>query len=226
MRRMAVAQLACLLSCSLNTLIVSADYSVSGRYMALDGNNISFSSFEGDVMFVEVFGTQCGHCHVQHEELEEIWNEFQARLVMLSLADDVSSVSELQTYAASVATPWLLGWDEHRDFVEQFSVFGVPHMFLLNTEGDLVAEWRGRTSYETLAADISEYLACPSNYTQSPDDTGFLIPDDPIALALQLAAFSMVVYVAIVFVQDLRLKRWDVDVDVNANETTQESKEE
>ena len=66
-------------------------YSITGLYQ--DANNVEqpFSKYEGKVLLVEGFATDCPHCQDEHKELDQLWESYNALEFTLKIASLAST---------------------------------------------------------------------------------------------------------------------------------------
>ena len=138
-------------------------YLLTNSCTNINGETISFSSFEGKLLFVEAFASDCYWCQKEHPELEKLYQEFASEINMVSISiKSDETVETLTQYIADYPTSWLIGFDDGLQFAREFNIKSTPTMLLFNQEGQLLSQKVGYTEYAELSSMISQYLSLPN----------------------------------------------------------------
>ena len=107
-------------------------YSITGLYRDTNSVEQPFSKYEGKVLLVEGFATDCSHCQDEHKELDQLWDSYNGTINLLSLSvstDD--SIEKIKDYLVKYPTPWDIGIDIQFSFRVASSLIGASASKLL-----------------------------------------------------------------------------------------------
>jgi thiol-disulfide isomerase/thioredoxin len=125
----------------------------------LDGMPFSLSDFRGKIVIIDFMATWCGSCRLQIPYYEVIWEEYQDRIVILSIDIDVRESEEiLRDFAQDY--PYAT-WIWARDTVnlsEAYKITLIPTTVIIDQEGSISFIHVGVTSSTTLNQEIQELM--------------------------------------------------------------------
>jgi peroxiredoxin len=105
----------------------------------LAGKKWDFSDLRGKVVVVNFWATWCPPCRKEMPDLETLYERFQAKgLVVLAISDEEAAKVTPFIRERGVTFPVLL--DPGRKVNKAFIVEGIPHSFVYDREGKLVAQ--------------------------------------------------------------------------------------
>ena len=108
------------------------------------GSTISSASFKGRWHLVNVWGTWCIECRVEHPVLLEIQREGKVAIVGLNYQDDDDAARK---WLAELGNPYeAVAVDREGRGAINFGVYGAPENFLVNPQGVIVKKWFGLTA--------------------------------------------------------------------------------
>ncbi|MCR4827941.1 MAG: TlpA family protein disulfide reductase [Bacteroidales bacterium] len=127
----------------------------------LDGKTVQSSVIQNDgkPIIISFWATWCKPCNKELDAIREVYEEWQdetgVKLVAISIDD---------ARAASRVKPWVNGheWeyevylDQNQDMKRAMNVVNVPHVFLLNGEGEIV--WQHTTYTEGSEEELIELV--------------------------------------------------------------------
>lgn len=144
----------------------TSGYGIAGSFVTADGQEFSYSIFEGDWLLLEAMWTGCSFCKDEHPELVKLYEELGDDMDFVSIAFfDSETPSDLAEWEANYPAQWLLGLDKSLD--EQFGVERTPTMLLMNPNGELVKYWVGFTSAAVLQQEIEPFLSGENTFVVS-----------------------------------------------------------
>lgn len=145
-------------------------YLLTHSFTDVNGNSTPLSVYEGKLLLLEAFATDCYWCQEEHSELEQLHQEFKNDIFMVSISikTDAQSIMTLSEYLKQFPTTWPIGFDDGFQFSQQFNIQSTPTMILFNQEGKLLQQSVGFTPYEELSQSVGQYLLISN---PQPDDT-------------------------------------------------------
>ena len=105
----------------------------------LTGKEWKFSDLRGKVVVVNFWATWCPPCRKEMPDLETLYERFQSKgFVVLAISDEDAAKVTPFIHERGVTFPVLL--DPGRKVNKAFIVDGIPHSFVYDREGNLVAQ--------------------------------------------------------------------------------------
>lgn len=139
-----------------------SSYQINLSYLDLQGNSVSFSTYQGKWLFVEVFRHDCHFCIQQHPDLEQLYelraSKSEYNLTMLSLAVASDTVDEINEFMQEHPIHWEVGRDPQNAFSNKYGIQGTPTMILFDTKGFAATAWNGLTPLSDLLTDIDSFI--------------------------------------------------------------------
>ena len=185
-------------------------YNIDDQFTLLNGSQVSFSQYEGKLLFVEAFYTGCGYCIDLHPILVNLFESYGSTIQMVSLAiwPNRDTLQTLNTFNQEYPIAWDLGLDSDASFKESYGITGTPTSFLFDSNGNQLYVWNGLNQYAAYADVFDIYIANPppatnsDGSTQSPityekETEGSLIGDlfgNPIFKTMFLVSIGIMVY--------------------------------
>ena len=131
------------------------------RFPTLAGKSVALSDLRGKVVLVDFWATDCEVCIEEMPRLVASYRRFAPRgyeVVAVALASD--HPNRVADFAQRSALPFAVGLDLDGTVARAFGDIQVtPTHFLLDKEGRVLKEWRGRTDWRALSAAIEKALA-------------------------------------------------------------------
>jgi peroxiredoxin len=135
----------------------------------LDGNTMSFSAYEGQVVLLTFWGTWCGPCRQEIPDFIKLYDEFNNEgLEIIGIAiqsgnvDNIKKFSEYYNINYPVLTD-IDGNESYKAFSDYGTVSGVgtravPTTFLIDRDGYIVKTYRGARPGNVFSEDFKPYL--------------------------------------------------------------------
>ncbi len=127
----------------------------------IDGQEISISKFKGQFVLLEFWATWCGPCIPEIPHLKKLHNRYQDdnfSIVGISLDRDKDALvkfineREIEWFQIYVENGW------KSEIPRLFNVAGIPRMYLIGPEGNIVArDLRGKEMVTKIDQLVSEY---------------------------------------------------------------------
>ena len=131
------------------------------RFPTLAGKSLAISELRGRVVLVEFWATDCEPCVEEMPRLAQNFRRFAPRgyeVVALAMASD--HPNRVADFARRAALPFTVGLDLDGKAAQAFGDVQVtPTHFLLGKDGRVLRQWRGRTDWRELSAEIEKALA-------------------------------------------------------------------
>jgi cytochrome c biogenesis protein CcmG/thiol:disulfide interchange protein DsbE len=106
---------------------------------------------------VNVWGTWCGECRAEHEQLLAIKREGRVPIIGIDWKDDDAQAN---AWLASLGDPYArVGTDHEGNVAINWGVYGAPESFLVNPQGIIVAKHIGAMTAEKWQQWLREHVA-------------------------------------------------------------------
>jgi thiol-disulfide isomerase/thioredoxin len=128
---------------------------------ALGGQPLSNESLKGKVVLLDFWATWCAPCRKSMPELQALHDAYAARGftvvgVSIDAPDQKNTPAKVKKFVASKKIGYPIAIDAERNAAwEAFRVKAVPAAYLLDRDGQIVAQWTGAP---TSAKELSELL--------------------------------------------------------------------
>jgi len=149
----------------------AAEPRVPGRLMAgdpapdfdvpgLDGKPVRLADFRGRYVLLDFWATWCGPCRAELPGLKKLQERYggnkQFVLVSLSLDEKMETLKAFVDKEGLKWTHGLLGEWKKTKIPEQYGVRGIPELFLIDTDGEIL---KGGLTYETARDALADVLS-------------------------------------------------------------------
>ncbi len=127
-------------------------------YYDLKGEKHVFSEHKGKVIFVNLWGTWCGHCVAEMPSIEELYDDYGDRVVFIMYSDR-DSPGKLKEFKkdGDYDLPFVYQ-DPHVTF--DFKGGAYPTTFIISKSGQIVHEEKGKADWnaESVRKRLNELL--------------------------------------------------------------------
>ena len=135
----------------------------------LDGNVMSFSAYEGQVVLITFWGTWCGPCRQEIPDFIKLYDEFNNEgLEIVGIAIQSGGAESIKKFSDYYKINYPVLTDiEGNESYKAFSDFGtisgvgtraVPTTFLIDRAGYIVKTYRGARPGHVFSKDFKPYL--------------------------------------------------------------------
>ena len=103
----------------------------------------------------------CPPCQLQMDELIKIYNNFNEKIVMISISvlGAGDSNSDLKNFMESYEAKWIFALDSYNeDATLKYNVLSVPKIIIINKNGDIAYTHNGLTKNEILIKEINKII--------------------------------------------------------------------
>lgn len=167
------------------TLRDAPDYSVN----TLDGELVSLSDLEGNVVMINVWATWCEPCREEMPALQELQNKFSNsdfKVIGVSV-DEKGSTQMVRQFLNSQNIFYTIWHDPEDKFQFAFRTIGVPETVLISKEGKILYQWRG--AFDPLSENTMSRV-------ESALDNSDFIGNDPTSIGENIIASSVISFSA------------------------------
>lgn len=175
-------------------------YNLQGSYLNLDEQQVPYSNFEGKFLLVEAFATWCPHCQDEHEDLEQLWQNYNnsVQILSLSVASD-DTLATVREFLIEYPTPWSIGLDIDGNFKNNYDISGFPTLLFFNSQGEVLSCHVGERSFADLSSDVDNIIIDEDAYKKDHDTSCELDPfvrfvQSPLFLILAFVGLTMIIF--------------------------------
>ena len=137
----------------------------------LEGGDRSLADFRGKIVLVDFWATWCKPCRETMPRLQKLQSAYAARgfeVLGVSIDEDDNRIKKIGTIAEKLAISYPIFVDAKQTPAwHQFKVKAIPAMYLLDREGQIVAQWTGKIDYEQVEQAVLRRLE-PRAEAESP----------------------------------------------------------
>ena len=126
---------------------------------ALDGSQLSLQDLSGKVAILDFWATWCAPCHLQAEILEELQEEFDGEEIEIVSIDTGEKVEKVRAFMEKNPKPFPVLLDADSKVSDEYQVFSLPTVVLVDREGQIAFIGEGLTEAEILRPLIRTELA-------------------------------------------------------------------
>ena len=127
------------------------DPAIDFKYADKDGNKFSLSSFNGNLIYVDVWATWCGPCVAEIPSLQKLESDYHGKNITFM---SVSVDEDKEAWEKMVADKelsgiqlWADGWSK---ITKDYAIFGIPRFMLFDTEGNVISTDAPRPSSDNI----------------------------------------------------------------------------
>ena len=121
------------------------------NYPDIEGNEISLTSFKGDLVYVDVWATWCGPCKAEIPSLQKLETDYHGKdIAFMSVSLDTDKeawekmVAEKELGGVQL---WADGWSK---ITKDYAIFGIPRFMLFDNEGNVISTNAPRPSSDEI----------------------------------------------------------------------------
>ncbi len=111
----------------------------------LTGRPLSPASLKGKVVLLDFWATWCAPCRKSMPELQALHDKYSSRgFTVVGISIDEGGTRRVKKYVASKQVTYPIAMDDEKNPAwDAFRVKAVPAAYLLNRQGQIVAQWTG-----------------------------------------------------------------------------------
>jgi thioredoxin-related protein len=130
-------------------------------FRSLNGNFVDNNLLNKSTPSVFIaFHPECEHCQYEAKSINDRQKDLSnTNIILFTTANDSLTKAFSQRYGLDTLTNVYVISDTTREMEKAFGVKGIPNIFIYNTEGKLLKQYKGETKIEA----ILKTLALPTN---------------------------------------------------------------
>lgn len=125
----------------------AGDVAIEFTYPDTTGQDYSLSSFEGDLVYVDVWATWCGPCKAEIPSLQKLEADYHDQAItFLSVSVDTDEAAwrkMVQDKSLGGIQLWADGWSQ---ITKDYAIFGIPRFMLFSADGKVISNDAPRPS--------------------------------------------------------------------------------
>lgn len=135
----------------------------------LKGKEISLEKYRGQVVLLDFWATWCGPCIAELPNVQKTYEKYKdKKFEIIGISLD-RSATQLDNFLKKGKLPWVHYWDDGGKVANQYSVTGIPSMFLLDGKGIIrTTDVRGGKLEKAVDTLVKENLLNPTDPNSKP----------------------------------------------------------
>ena len=125
---------------------------------AFDGSPMVLSSQRGKVVVVNFFASWCGPCRQEAADLEQSWQDHQARGVQFFGIGYKDAAQNVKRFLAEFEVTYPATTEGNNSTARAYGVTGAPETFIIDSSGRLVRHILGPVGQAELAHELDRLL--------------------------------------------------------------------
>ncbi|MBM7572134.1 redoxin domain-containing protein [Aquibacillus albus] len=116
----------------------------------IDGQKVTLSDFEGQIVYLNFWATWCGPCRVEMPEMHDFQNEFEEKVEMIAVnvTNTESSVEVVEDFVARGDFSFTIVLDVESKVSEQYNLLNLPTTYIIGKDGKIKERVMGQMTYE------------------------------------------------------------------------------
>ena len=150
-----------LAACQQSTAAVSSSMGKAPDFTLpdLDGKPFSLSSTAGKVVLIDFWATWCPPCRMGVPELQELYDRYKAKgLVIVGVSLDQGGAADVKPFVKQNGVTYPVVVGDQRVANLYGGIRGIPTMFVVDRQGNIVKKYVGYQSKAVLEAAVKELL--------------------------------------------------------------------
>jgi peroxiredoxin len=124
----------------------------------LDGNAVRLVDYRGKVVFLNFWATWCPPCRIEMPAMEELYQEYKDKDVVIIGVDLGESRSSVQSFVEENDYSWTFVIDSTGEVARDYMVTLIPSSFFVDGDGIIRALQVGAMSKTTMEVRLAEAM--------------------------------------------------------------------
>ena len=124
----------------------------------LDGNQVSLSDFEGDVVLVNNWATWCPPCRLEMPEFNAYYQKYHDLGFQIVAIEAGQPKSEVEVFVNEQGLDFVILLDPENLSLSTFQNSSLPNSWIIDRQGQLRMAWLGAINQETLEKFVTPLL--------------------------------------------------------------------
>lgn len=120
----------------------------------INGDTVSLSDFRGQKVLIDFWATWCPPCLQELVEINHILNEFPGDHYTILLINVDNDIEAPIAYINKMGYSKMMVLHDNKGVAQSYGVRGIPSLFLVNKEGQLIWSHVGMADKETLIGTL------------------------------------------------------------------------
>ena len=124
----------------------------------LDGNQVSLSDFEGEVVLVNNWATWCPPCRLEMPEFNAYYQKYHDQGFQIVAIEAGQPKSEVEAFVNEQGLDFVILLDPGHLSLSTFENSSLPNSWIIDRQGQLRMAWLGAINQETLEKFVTPLL--------------------------------------------------------------------
>jgi thiol-disulfide isomerase/thioredoxin len=126
----------------------------------VDGRSIPLESMKGSVVLLDFWATWCRPCVEAMPDLQRLHEKLGGKgLKVVGISIDEKGIAAVEPWLAKRKFTYTMLLENHADATwKRFGVRGIPALFLVNSDGQIVKQWSGKPNAREVEAEVMKLL--------------------------------------------------------------------
>lgn len=137
------------------------EYAKNFEFESLDGIKAALNDFTGRPIIVNFWATWCPPCKAELPYFQEAYNEYgdDVQFFMVALVDGYQETrSMVAEFLDETGYNFPVFMDTTGSAVNAYEIYSIPRTIAINGEGEIIADYSGAMSEDTLAGVLNELI--------------------------------------------------------------------
>lgn len=121
-----------------------------------DGDPVSLSALQGDVVLLNFWATWCGPCRVEMPAFQRQFERYAEQGFAVLAVNNAESVADVVGFRDELALTFPLAMDPRAQIQRQYGVFSYPSTFLIDRDGRIIARHFGLLTDQQIDQMLAE----------------------------------------------------------------------
>ena len=124
----------------------------------LDGNEVSLSDFEGQVVLVNNWATWCPPCRLEMPEFKAYYEKYRDKGFQIVAIEAGQPEAEVRSFVEEQGLGFIILLDPENQSLITFQNSSLPNSWVIDKNGNLRMAWLGAINFPTLEKYITPLL--------------------------------------------------------------------